>query len=312
MVLSKTNIKLFKESYNVYNKTTKSLEEDFQGFEFYDDMNFKWRREDFLSSFKNNFFSLLMTSLLIKGCGKKNIVIYSQIISCIRQIITSTDNIIDKEDKGILFIPNIKNNVVKNVLLTMASQNLIEDYSVKLCGNNSISKEIINRVHKIAISESKRDEEQYVVYPTPEYVKNIIHSGIGGELLEISMVAPKMIENSKVLENFSKGLFKIGMGLQALDDLCDIEEDLLENKVNYAVSKLILAEKSIEELKENPDIVPDDSFIAAYTKEVLDDTLEGFKYLRQNGFPLTKGDVNILLKHLFKIRGLHKFYKLAS
>ncbi|GLI55071.1 hypothetical protein PM10SUCC1_05860 [Propionigenium maris DSM 9537] len=312
MILSNINIKLFKEAYHVYNKTNSSLEEDFQGFEFYNDIDFKWRRENFLKSFKNNFFSLLMTSLLIKGCGRENIVIYSKVISCIRQIITSTDNIIDKENKGIIFIPKIKNNVVKNVLLTMASQNLLEDYSVKLCGGNSISREIINRIHRIALAESKRDENQYILYPTPEYIRDTIHRGIGGELLEISMIAPKMMENSEVLGGFSKGLFKIGMGLQALDDLCDIEEDLLDNKVNYAVSKLILAGDSLEELKKNPGIVPDDSFITAYTKEVLEDTLEGFKYLRENGFPLTKGDVDILLKHLFKIRGLDKFYRLAS
>lgn len=312
MILSNINIKLFKEAYHVYNKTNNSLEEDFKGFEFYREIDFKWRRENFFRSFKNNFFSLLMTSLLVRGCRKENIVTYSKIISCIRQIITSTDNIIDREDKGIIFIPEIKNNVVKNVLLTMASQNLLEDYSLKLCGSNSISREIINRIHRIALSESKRDEEQYLLYPTPEYIKDTIHRGIGGELLEISMIAPKMMENSEVLENFSRGLFKIGMGLQALDDLCDIEEDLVDNKVNYAVSKLILAGNSLEELKNNPGIVPDDSFITDYTKEVLEDTLEGFKYLRENGFPLTKGDVDALLKHLFKIRGLDKFYKLAS
>ena len=312
MALSKINIKLFKEAYHVYNETNRFLELDFQRFEFYSDMNFKWRKENFLSSFKNNFFSLLMTALLIKGCQKRNIIIYSQMISCIRQIITSTDNIIDKEDKGIVFIPNIKNNVVKNILLTMASQNLLEEYSLKLCDSNKVSKEIINRIHKIAVSESKRDEAQYSVYPTPEYVKNNIHSGIGGELLEIAMIAPKMIENSNVLEEFSKGLFKIGMGLQALDDLCDIEEDLLEDKVNYAVSKLILEGESLEELKGNPNIELKDSFITDYTKEVLSETLEGFKYLRENGFPLTKRDIDSLLKHLFKIRGLSEFYKLAS
>lgn len=311
MILNKDNILLFKKSHRIYNKTNASLEDDLRGFEFYGGMEFKWREENFLQSFKENFFTLLMISLLLKGCRGENIVAYSKIISCIRQIITSTDNIIDREDKGIMFFREMKNRVVKNTLLTMVSQNIIEKASVELMDSN-VSREIINKIHRIAQAESKRDEEQYVTYPKPEYVKEVIHRGIGGELLEISMTAPRLVEGGLRLENYSKGLYKIGMGLQALDDLCDVDEDMREGKVNYAVAKLISEGYPLRELKKTGGIELDDEFKKSYIREVLGDTVEGFGILRENGFPLSKGDVNLLLKHLFKIRGLEEYWRRSA
>ena len=307
MILNRKNLVLFKKAYNIYEKSNDSIEEDFKRFEFYEKMKFKWKRENFIISFKENFFSLLMISLLLNSCKEKNIENYSKLITCIRQIITSTDNIIDREDKGIIFIDEIKNIVVKNTLLTMVSQNILEEISYKLTGDNTVSRAIVNKIYKIAAAESKRDEEHYEIYPTPGYIKNIIHKGIGGELLEISMLAPKIIEKTKMIEEYSKGLFNIGMGLQSLDDLCDIEEDLRENKVNYAVSKLIEDGYSLTSLKENSKIIFKDDFIKSYLSEVLKDTLEGFDLLISNGFPLTRDDIDLLLKHLFKIRGLDRF-----
>lgn len=309
MILNRRNLALLKNAYHIYNESNESLEEDFKRFEFYKQMNFKWKKESFVISFKENFFSLLMVSLLLNSCRDKNIKNYSKIITCIRQIITSTDNILDAEDKGVIFIDEISNTVVKNTLLTMASQNILEEISVELTGDNTISRAIINKIYKIALAESKRDENQYAVYPSPYYVKNVIHEGIGGELLEISMLTPKIIEKSKSIEGYCKGLFKIGMGLQSLDDLCDIEEDLRENKINYAVSKLIKEGYSLNNLKENSTIHMEDDFIKSYLSEVLKDTLEGFDLLIASGFPLTKDDIDILLKHLFKIRGLDKYWK---
>lgn len=312
MLLNRSNLILLKKAYNIYEQSNDSLEEDFKKFEFYKQMSFKWKKENFLISFKENFFSLLMISLLLNGCKNKNIINYSKLITCIRQIITSTDNIIDAEDKGVVFIDEINNTVVKNTLLTMVSQNILEEVSIDLIGDNTISREIINKIYKIAAAESKRDEEQYAVYPDPDYIKNIIHEGIGGELLEISMLAPKIIEGTERIEDYCKGLFKIGMGLQSLDDLCDIEEDLRENKVNYAVSKLIRNNYSLVLLKRNPVVTLEDDFTKDYLSEVLKDTLEGFDLLISSGFPLTRDDIDTLLKHLFKIRGLDKFWKLLK
>lgn len=312
MILNRRNLALLKNAYNIYGRSNDSLEDDFKRFEFYEQLNFKWKKENFVISFKENFFSLLMVSLLINSCKDENIKNYSKLITCIRQIITSTDNIIDAEDKGVVFIDEISNTVVKNTLLTMASQNILEKISVELTGDNTISRAIINKIYKIAAAESKRDEEQYELYPTPDYVKNIIHEGIGGELLEISMLAPKIIEKNQSIEGYSKGLFNIGMGLQSLDDLCDIEEDLRENKVNYAVAKLIKDGYSLNILKQNPTIQVEDDFIKNYLSEVLKDTLKGFDLLIASGFPLTRGDIDILLKHLFKIRGLDKFWKMLK
>ncbi len=311
MLLNKKNILLFKDAYRAYNKTNKLIEEDLKEFQYFNNIELKWKKENFISSFKNNFFSLLMTSLLLKSCKKENVSDYLKVITCIRQCVTSTDNIIDNEDKGVIFIDNMNNRVVKNTLITMTSQNILEATSVKLVGDGSISREVLNTIYRIAQAESKRDGEQYLRYPSSEYVRDVIHSGIGGELLEIAMVAPNLNEPSKKLENFSKGLFEIGMALQALDDLCDIDEDIKEKKINYAAAKLIESGYKLSQL-ENSTYEIRDEFNSEYLDEVLTRAYKGFDYLIENGFPLKKEDVRFLLKHLFKIRGLGDLWDKAS
>lgn len=252
-----------------------------------------------------------MTSLLIESCERKNLIEYLKIITCIRQCVTSTDNIIDFEDKGVIFIDNTKNTVVKNILTLMISQNLLEESSINLIGDNSISKELLNTIYQIANSESKRDREQYLVYPSSNYIKDIIHNGIGGKLLEVALVAPELVEPSEKLEAFKKGIFKIGMALQALDDLCDIKEDIKEGKINYAVAKLLEDKWSIESLYTNIHKIKE-SFYKEYLDEVLKEAYKGFDCLIENGFPLQKKDVKFLLRHLFKIRGLNELWEKSS
>jgi len=314
---NKEFLKLIKESYKIYTIANKEIHEDFQTYNFYENLSFGWKKENISSSLKNNFFSLLMTSILIKGAKQENIKEYVKIITYIRQIVTSTDNIIDKEEKGIITLKNISNPIVKNVLVLMAVQELLSDSIKVLTDDKKISKVIINSIYGVAESESNRDFDYSNKYPTSEYVFDKVHKGIGGELLELSLRVPIAIENTKTLKEYSKGLFHIGIALQGLDDFCDMKEDFQEGKLNYALAKLLEEEIKQDEVTDEllDEILSLDiytEFSRRYLKEIIVRAKKGFKTLEELGYPLGDRETTLLLKHLFKIRGLKKLWTLVK
>ena len=117
-------INLFKKSNNLYLKILQELENDYKSFNFKDNIDFSYSGL-FLINFKKNFFTLLMVSILIKSkLNEKQIISYGKIIFCLRSIVTSTDNIIDNENKSITKINGIVEIVSNNIFNLMLHQNI--------------------------------------------------------------------------------------------------------------------------------------------------------------------------------------------
>ncbi|MGL5056746.1 MAG: hypothetical protein ACRC6A_05190, partial [Fusobacteriaceae bacterium] len=263
-----------------------------------------------------NFFTILMLSTFKKsGLSDKKIIEYGKISFALRTIITSTDNMIDNEEKGVLFLKKPKNSYIKNSLFIILSQNIIDDTLGNLEDKSSDFKfNILNKIYSIAMAEDKRELSDYTEYPKPDFVTNILHSGIGGELLSIAFEAPLLLEQDKTilekLMRYKKGIYKVGMALQSLDDLCDIIEDYKANKVNLGTSKLIYDfNYSYEEIQkiENFKSLEFEMFYKSYLDKVINEALEGMKELE-----LSKNEKSLksLLKYLFKLRGLEEVYKI--
>lgn len=69
-----------------------------------------------------------MVSILIKSkLNEKQIISYGKIIFCLRSIVTSTDNIIDNENKSITKINGIVEIVSNNIFNLMLHQNIINN-----------------------------------------------------------------------------------------------------------------------------------------------------------------------------------------
>ncbi len=306
-------ILLFNDSYKLYLESNRDLEERFNAFNFKEDLRYSWRERDFLDHFKNNFFSILMTSILKSASiSEKRVVLYTSLLSCLRQIITSVDNIIDKENKGIIFLRSLDNHTINNSLITLASHNVIHRILEELGGNSRADIEIIDRIQRIAMGEGKRDGGLYTTYPERDYIRDEIHRAIGGELLELALCCPKVLENSEKLTAYGRGLYRVGMALQALDDLCDIEEDLRDNKVNLAVAHLMedFNYKKEDLLRDSFSIGSEENreFLGKYMKGIYEDLIEGFKILRENGYPIDETDLRYLMRFLFKVRGVEKLW----
>ncbi|MGL4803888.1 MAG: hypothetical protein ACRC15_01775 [Cetobacterium sp.] len=294
--------KLLMNAFKILGKAQNEIENDLKNFKFTKELEIDFKNINFKESFKKNFFTLLIISILLESkVSKKHIVSYSKIITYLRQIVTSTDNIIDNENKGLIFIKNLKNKTVSNSLIMLTCQNLLTKECLELNeGKDLAVKKIFDKIYLIALSESLRDKAQYLEYPTEKYILEKIHSGIGGELLKISLEAPLAIEENTKLKEYSNGIFEIGMALQALDDFFDIEEDEESGKINLLKSALLYSEKGEEVVREE------------YLKKVSENAYNGFKILEDNEFPINKKEAKKVLKKLFELRGLKEYVSILD
>lgn len=294
--------KLLMNAFKILGKAQNEIENDLKNFKFTKELEIDFKNINFKESFKKNFFTLLIISILLESkVSKKHIVSYSKIITYLRQIVTSTDNIIDNENKGLIFIKNLKNKTVSNSLIMLTCQNFLTKECLELNeGKDLAVKKIFDKIYLIALSESLRDKAQYLEYPTEKYILEKIHSGIGGELLKISLEAPLAIEENTKLKEYSNGIFEIGMALQALDDFFDIEEDEENGKINLLKSALLYSEKGEEVVREE------------YLKKVSENAYNGFKILEDNEFPINKKEAKKVLKKLFELRGLKEYISILD
>lgn len=310
-----TNLKLGKlllSSSYILKEIHKNIEEDFSKLPFKDEIYFDFKKNNSYSEFfKKNFFTLLMLSILVEiKIPKERILSYGRIIFLLRQIVTSADNIIDNEEKTSIIFKSLENIVVKNSFLSLICQDLLTKECLKISnGDHNLSNLIFKELYSIAFSESLRDSGLYKNYPNSDYILNKIHNGIGGKLLEISLVVPTFIEKNILLDSYSLGLYEIGMSLQAIDDLFDVQEDFESSKINLAISKF---------LEKNPNIKAenfnklDDNFSISFLEEVIQSSFHGFSILRDNGFPVSHSDAKQMLRKLFKLRGLEEYVKVIN
>lgn len=294
--------KLLLDSYKNLKEIQKDIEKDLKTFDFKEELVLDFKTTNFKESFKKNFFTLLMISILLecKIC-KKHVISYGKIIIYLRQIVTSTDNIIDNENKGVIFLSGLKSGIVSNTLITLTCQDLLTKECLAVSrGKEEISRKILNKIYSIAISESLRDSFQYENYPDVKYILEKIHSGIGGELLKISLEAPLILEKNSKMKEYSAGLYEVGMALQALDDFFDIQEDEENRKVNLLKSMLIYKDTSENEVRES------------YLKNVSENAYKGFKILEDGGFPINRSQAKKILKKLFELRGLKDYVEILK
>lgn len=260
-------------------------------------------------SFKANFFTILMLSLLLESKIDKNrCALYGKIILLIRQIVTSVDNVLDKERKGIMFIEGLSNLVVENTMMTLICQNILTEDIIQLEIEEKIvnlNNRLLDKIYSIANGKNLRRRNLYNRYPSMAYIETNIHHYIGGELLDISLFIPSLVEKNEKLELFSKGLFKIGMSLQGLDDFFDMKEDFENENINLATSEYIEF-FSIKENEVNFENI-DSKFTKTYIERIVSLAYEGFELLKSVGYPINISTGRFVLKKLFILRGLKDY-----
>ena len=311
------NLKLagiMKNAHKHYAKIESAAELRLKQLDYSSDLVFTNKNLSFIESYKKNFFTFLMISILDNmKIPKERVILYGEITFCLRGIVTATDNIIDNEKKGVIFLNDVENSVVNNTLLLMTLQNVLLHVLNELgCSEKGMTL-ILNKIHSIAKSESLRNSALYDKYPAPQYIIDNIHTGIGGELLQLALWIPEIMEGlSSPVSEYNKALFDIGMALQALDDLCDMSEDFSASQVNLGISVL----KYQYDTQYNPSVNP----VAAaypemcknYSYNCINTALTGFNKLSELGYPLSRNDSLVLLQYLFELRGIKDLWEISE
>ena len=297
------------KSNKIYNIVVKEIRKDLSELSFFDDIEVK--EENLKENFKKNFFSIFMLSLIeFLEVEKEDMIKYGKCLFYLRGIITCTDNIIDDESKGVIFLNGIKEKTTENTLLTLVLQKNLEKIISELDEKNTgISSKVLESIYLIAKSEGMRERSIYENYPGYNFISHETHSGIGGELLKIGVLVPLYREKNNKFKEISKALYSLGMSLQGLDDLCDMGEDFSAKKVNLATSffmdRLEIDEESAASLE-----ILDTPVTEDYLQKIMSYSMESFNMLEEIGYPINKKLGMKLLFHLFKIRGLEDLWSM--
>ena len=280
---------------------------------------FPYRRLSGQRYFERNFFSILFLSLFIAlDIPKVRRLRYGVILHCLRTVVTSADNILDGEQKGAVVLEeNRSNPVLKNILLTLMSQMIISQTVREIVDNGEEAKWIETRLldclDSVAAGESVTSMRGRDRIASPEELIRAVHEKIGGELLRLALVVP--IENETTLREpmrlAEKGILAIGVALQMLDDVVDLEEDLRAEKTNLLASWIIhhtqeITWPQLREL-ETGGCFPThryESLRMEVINQAIEKALEGFGYLTQSGYPVKRNQAISVLKIMFRLRGL--------
>ena len=288
--------------------------------QYIDSKDFIYKNQDISEKeyLQRNFFSILM--LLILETNKiENLRSHGLIIHSIRNIITTTDNIIDIDNKGNLDIIKLKNPTLKNVMSLLIAEEILNNELQLLerdqLNNFKISEvktSLLKSIYEIAKGEEIRTivDNNYMTYD--EVISNV-HMKIGGELLAISMLIPFLISGNNDILNFKDALFKIGMSLQLLDDIVDLEEDIESNTQNAFLSYLLDNSIAIQDItnynNRNKDIQTHYHNLIYSAVQI---GLDGFKDFEKNGLEIGYKDGEKLMEFMFinrKMQDEWKIYK---
>jgi len=269
--------------------------------------------------FERNFFSILMLSIFQNlDIDENKIINYGLSLHSLRGIVTASDNIIDNENKGFVDIHILKNRILKNSMLSIICQNILNNNIDKLAKTpkekNSMIYSYTNALYQVALGESKRELKDSI--ESPDKIIEDIHKKIGGELLQLAFVLPMIADNSKNLSKAREGIFEIGIALQILDDLCDLKEDLLEEKKNYLFSHILyhnnISFNELVNLSKEDEFLKDSRFEKSYHEGIIlsiDKALKGFSLLKESGYPINSKESKYILEFMFNNRGLNSSWE---
>lgn len=286
-----------------------------------------------LQSAKKNFFSILFLSVYrAVGIPKERRVFYGMLNHCIRGVVTGADNILDSEYKEMLPLKLPASGVTFKSIMHVLLFQMMMDSVLEIAQDDGI----IERETKANISaailaalmpigEREAEEEGASVdFLPPDVLLSTVHMFRGGNLLRLAFVAPLLVEKGGELERIGfadKGVYRIGMALQVLDDLTDFYDDLKDGRRNYLASALMFEAPEQERLsleaflqgksKDTPAIeTAYGKTIPIIMEKIIGESLAGFALLEQAGLDIDRKVAYKLVISLFELRGLQNLLPL--
>lgn len=275
---------------------------------------------------QRNIFSILFLSVYRSiGIPPARRVFYGVVNHAIRGIVTATDNILDDEYKEMLPLrfPEgaTRFKSIMHILLFDRFLSRIVDEAAEVGlipreERDVIQKRIFDAMIPIGAEEASEEGGVREILP-PHEILSSVHMYKGGNLLQLAFVAPRLVEKSLAvpLEQADRGIYRIGMALQVIDDLTDFYSDLRDCRHNYLVSSIRFEGTTAERERLDRLLAGDDlgrpSIELAFALSVqrvmeraIGEALAGFDLLHSAGFWIDRTLALLLIRQLFRLRGV--------
>lgn len=286
-------------------------------------------RPNRLHYLQRNFFSSLFLAIYRAiGIPRPRRLFYGQINHAIRGLVTATDNLLDDEYKELLPF-NLPEPAIrfKSVMHLLCFDRILEQLCRQAVADGLISpadlEPLLDLVFRAMVpigAEEALEEGGVTEVLPPAEVLRSVHAYKGGKLLCLAFAAPLLLEPALAapLRLAEKGIYRIGMALQVIDDLTDFHEDLAHRNHNYLLSAVFHQGETDERerlaplLRQRGDAAPGTEAVETLfpitvrrvMAQAIGEALLGFAALRQAGFPYSERQATRIIRFLFTIRGV--------
>lgn len=275
---------------------------------------------------QKNIFSVLFLAIYQSlGIPEDRRLFYGQINHAVRGIVTATDNLLDDEYKEVLPLrlppgatrfKSIMHILLFDRFLFAAADRAGRDGVIDPAKRDELLQRLFSAL--VPIGEEEATEEGGVnEIVSPAKILSTVHCHKGGDLLRLAFVAPRLVEEDRTapLELVDRGIFRIGLALQVIDDLTDCYDDLRDRRHNYLVSVIrhegnegeksrLPPYPSGKEVERPPIEEAFPSSVSLVMHRAIGEALAGFGMLHRAGFWLTQDAAFDLIRFLFRIRGV--------
>jgi hypothetical protein len=272
---------------------------------------------------RKNFFSILFLAVYrAMGIHEERRLLYGVINHAIRGIVTAADNILDDEYKEMLPLrfaagasrfKSIMHLLLFDRILYQVVDDAVEKRIISAEDRPRILQTILDAL--VPIGEEEATEEGGVDrILTPAEIIEQIHRHKGGNLLRLAFVAPLLVESGRHerVELADRGVYRIGLALQVIDDLTDFHEDLRDRHHNYLASTIHhegsdmerqrLAALMAGSVDQTPVELAFPDSVRRTMGRAVGEALHGFDNLALSGFWLNRPQALELIKSLFRLR----------
>ena len=275
--------------------------------------------------FRQHIFSILFLAVYQHlGFSRERRVLYGVVNRCLRGIITGADNLLDDEYRPVFDfdpLPQVTDRY-RSILSIMLSQTALDDALRSQEDQGAVTHDQAVQIKLRLASDMAAIGETDAAAPDaipviiePDQIKAKAHESKGAKLLGLSLHAPRVVEvdAADAIDRAEEAIRTIGMGVQMLDDLTDVYEDVAAHKDNYLVSLVHHdgtpdeRERLAREWSGQPADGPVELAYPAAARRVASEcrttVTKGLRQLNSDRELLRERDAQALLRLLFTVRG---------
>jgi hypothetical protein len=195
------------------------------------------------------FFPILFRSILQSiGVQRANLDVYSELNFCIQGTIVAADNLFDGEQKSVLSLrteggyrfASILELIVFQRLMARVFDRAADRGSISTAASRRIQRELTSRMAAIGALEGAEEAGVESVDDVDTMLERVQRVR-GGQLFELSLVAPAIVEPSDrqaAISRAAHAVSGLGTAFQIVDDITDLEIDLRQGRQNLLVAQI--------------------------------------------------------------------------